>query len=203
LFHQPAVAGPAETSAAPTSVTGYLDLPAVHERVAALTSEDRRRLERGARWLADRSGASAEDLLQEAYLRVLRGSRRCRAERGVVVTLLGVMKSLAWASIEAREGSLIVEAVMPELVELAPSPDMAPEQLVISLLDHGRLLTRVYDLVSGDAGLEALVEALCDDLFGERLRAELGVDAREHDALRKRLQRRLAKLLAEFRAERG
>lgn len=177
----------------------YLTADEIREQIVALTPSDHARIQLSAHYLSLRSGLPAADLKQDAFLRTLRGTRRCRRDRPFARTIAGTMRSVASSEIEAREGGLRPVVLPPELLDLTPDYRLSPALLVIAAADDRRLLARVTAALADDAGLLALVEALGDGCFGEVLQKRLGLTTNQLATARRRLKRRLADLAREFR----
>jgi DNA-directed RNA polymerase specialized sigma24 family protein len=170
-----------------------LTVDEVRSRLAGISDDEARKLIHISKWFAVRCSIPAEDLRQEAILRVLSGSRRCRRGGDFVRFLAGVIKSLASAESEAKKAGARPELVAfdgangPDPVDETPSP----ERLVASRLDDGQTLAEIDRVIADDEQLELLVEGLADNMIGEDLEVLLGVDVKGLAAVRKRLKRRL------------
>lgn len=158
------------------------DLLSVKEarvRLNSLSNDEANKLIQISKWFANRCEVPAEDLRQEAIVRVLSGSRQCRRGADFVRFLAGVMRSLVSAESEAKKAG-----ARPVLVVLdsenghdLADDALSPEHLVASRMD--------------DEQLQLLVEGLADNMIGADLEALLGVDVKGLAAARKRLKRRL------------
>lgn len=134
------------------------------------------------------------DLLQEAFARVLDGSRQRPEGISLVAFLAGIMRSLKsehWR--RALRRSRHSEAVLPyqdlagpEARELSdPSPD--PERLVSAMQE----LVAVNKLFAGDRVVLLIINGLGDGLSGEQIRMSTGISKTEYDSARKRMRRTL------------
>jgi DNA-directed RNA polymerase specialized sigma24 family protein len=176
------------------SSTDRCTVAEVRAAVAALTDADLGRLNRAARAFSAICGISAEDLIQEAYLRVLDGKRTCGRGTQIVPFLCGVMKSIASQETEARKnGQRAVtvlrngESVLPDLEVETVSPEVA----AAAAIDDRPHLLRINESIKGDEKLELLLEGILDNMRGAELRELLDVDDLGLAALRKKLYRRL------------
>lgn len=138
-----------------------------------------------------------DDLLGKAMLLVLAGSRKWPRELSTIVMLKGVMCSVAYRARRKQDYLLAEDLGAPSdedsEVESSPlaegvSPQTDPARAVAAESE----LAAVQRAVKGDEELELLVEALAEGLTGKAIAAEFGWDGRQHDAVRKRLSRRLA-----------
>jgi DNA-directed RNA polymerase specialized sigma24 family protein len=137
---------------------------------------------------------SWEDLLQEAFTRVLVGSRRQPEGVTTVPFLAGVMRSLKsehWRRVQARSGSPGtlgsdrpgIEAREVELRD--PSPD--PERSLVAQQE----LTAIRRLFADDAVALQIITGLGDGLSAERIRSTYRISRTDYDSARKRMRRRL------------
>lgn len=170
----------------------------VREAIQAMSADDFRRVELIARYFAPRSGMTAEELRQEAFVRAL-GSRTCRVGTTMVEFLAGTIKSIASEAPRARkkarrDGGLEVVFVgdygsdsMPEAEFDAPSPEHAALSRVI----YARELKKALASIDGDFQLQLLAEGLFDEKIGKELEELLETDTKGLAAAKKRLSRKL------------
>ncbi|MGB6451589.1 MAG: hypothetical protein WBE92_12630 [Steroidobacteraceae bacterium] len=137
---------------------------------------------------------SWEDLLQEAFTRVLVGSRRQPEGVTTVPFLAGVMRSLKsehWRRVHARPGSpgtlgLDRPSVDSREIDLPdPSPD--PERSLVAQQE----LTAIHRLFADDAVALQIITGLGDGLSAERIRSNYRISKTDYDSARKRMRRRL------------
>lgn len=172
------------------------DLLSVDEarvRLDSLSNDEANKLIQISKWFANRCEVPAEDLRQEAIVRVLSGSRQCRRGADFVRFLAGVMRSLVSAESEAKKAG-----VRPVLVVLdsknghdVADDALSPEHWVASRMDDGQTLAEIDRIIADDEQLQLLVEGLADNMIGADLEVLLGVDVKGLAAARKRLRRRL------------
>jgi DNA-directed RNA polymerase specialized sigma24 family protein len=137
------------------------------------------------------------DLLQEAILRMLQGSRRRPTSVPIVPFLAGVMRSIKaeqWRRLrrECRGPAGIDAGVVPTgaAAEEAsdpsdPAPD--PEQ---RLALHQELAA-IYRLFSGDTAVLQILNGLASGLSPDEIRRASGMTKTEYDSTRKRMRRAL------------
>lgn len=109
------------------------------------------------------------------------------------------MRSLVSAELDALEGERRPVIVPPELIDQRADETLSPAMLVIERQADMVMLERLMARIEDHPKLVALADALCDGLHGEALRQHLGVTSKELATLKKRLSRRIAELLCEFR----
>lgn len=170
----------------------------VRAALAALTVDDVRRLKVISRYFAPRSGMSDDDLLQEAFLRVL-GSRTCKVSVGIVGFVAGTLKSIASESPrarkKAREDRGLEIVYVPEYgaggVSEPASDEVSPEDEAMARLIYSRELNRIENLLKDDEELQFLAEGLIDGYRGKGLEDLLGTDTKGLAAAKKRLFRKM------------
>jgi RNA polymerase sigma-70 factor (ECF subfamily) len=151
----------------------------VARALAALTPEDLLRLKRMAQLRARlMPGLDWEDLLNEALLRALDGSRRWPVELPLVAFLGGIMRSLADARASERrrtaEHQLAEQGVM----------DARPDERI----QARQCLTAIARYFADDPDVLALIGALARRELGLAARST-GLTPQRREAARKRLAR--------------
>jgi len=171
----------------------HLSVEELREAIRQLGKGDAAKIRQAARWFERRCGMPVDDLMQEAFVRMLGGSRRVPREPSFVAVVLQVIRSIASGEMDAiAKGHREVRPIPngtdgPEMVDCGPSP----ECLVLSAHDGGQILTTIDHLIEDDEQLQLLVEGLCDGMMGEELEQLLEVDTKGLATIRKRLKRRL------------
>ena len=166
----------------------------IHDSIATISEADMARLVAAAKGFSRLCGIEADDLLQEAFTRVLEGRRTC--ERGIALVrfLCGVMKSLASQENQARKDGFRPTVVMrkgePVLPDV-PADDPSPERSAISAIDDRPRLADIEAAAEGDEQVQLLMEAIYDEMRGAELQELLGVDEKGLAAVRKRFRRLL------------
>jgi DNA-directed RNA polymerase specialized sigma24 family protein len=124
------------------------------------------------------------DLLQEAFARVLDGTRRRPEGIPIVAFVAGVMRSLRadhWrrARREARS-SIDVDAH-------ADADTLSPERRAMAQQE----LDDIVELFANDAAARGVIVALAEGLSPPEICAELSLTRIEYDSIRKRMRRTL------------
>jgi DNA-directed RNA polymerase specialized sigma24 family protein len=134
-----------------------------------------------------------EDLLQEAFTRVLTGARRQPAGVSIVVFLAGILRSLksehwrrALTGADGREPLRIDEADHTQEVELC-DPAAGPERSLIAAEE----LNTISRLFADDAIALQILAGLGEGLTAEQIRKATGVSKTDYDSARKRMRRAL------------
>lgn len=135
-----------------------------------------------------RSRPLAEDLLDEAWLRLARHAHRLRPDTRIGPWLFTVARNLYWSY---RRSSIVEEAAAPDLCGLWPSP--APWPSPLELAEAGELERRV-ELALGQLApqhREVLLLVAVEGLTPAEAAVACGISA---EALRQRLSRARAAL---------
>jgi len=136
------------------------------------------------------------DLLQEAFKRLLEGSRKCPEGVPLVVFLAGVMRSIkADHCRRARRAAVRLPQMRTEL-DLGDDPEGAasdpgpdPERSLIAV----QQLAEMYRLFSDDPRVLQVIEGLFEGWSPEQIRAKYDMSRTEYDSIRKRMRRALLK----------
>lgn len=133
------------------------------------------------------------DLLQEAFARVLDGSRKCPEGLSMVAFLAGVIRSIRTEHCRrARRG---IARIPPMLAELdlwgpeneASDPTPDPERSLIAM----QQLAEIDRLFADDARALQIIEGLFEGWSPEQIRARYDMSKTEYDSTRKRMRRAL------------
>lgn len=134
------------------------------------------------------------DLLQEAFTRLLEGSRKCPEGVPLVAFLAGVMRSIkADHCRRARGGASRLLRMRTELdldddpagVVSDPGPD--PERSLIAMQE----LAEMDRLFADDLRVLQVIEGLFEGWAPEQIRAKYDMSKTEYDSTRKRMRRAL------------
>jgi hypothetical protein len=148
--------------------------------IKGLTDGEKTALVRIARFYARKTPYDYEDLINEAYCRVLDPERRTwRRDVPVLIFLSGVVRSIAW---EWRSHSL------NELIEVG---DQGAGALgAIAKMDAMKVLS----LFNDDQVAQKIVLGMMEGARGEELEQASGLSKTEYESKRKKIRRRIEKL---------
>lgn len=162
----------------------------VSQALEDLSATDRLRLHALARLRARGlpPGASWSDLLHEAIVRALDGSRQWPEGVPLLAFLAGVMRSLcdeAWRR-RRREAALITSGD-DGLCETVPCPAPSQERALVAVEAVGA----IHRLFADDAIALRIVMGLASGLSAEEIRAMHDLPPVEYDSARRRMRRAL------------
>jgi RNA polymerase sigma-70 factor (ECF subfamily) len=164
--------------------------------IGALDDAGWRKLRRLATARAIAGPVEPDDLLQEAFRRVLDGRRRWPAGVGLLPFLSGVMRSITSGERELRRQSVEGSAVPlyandGALMLDKPDPRPTPEGTLAGIAAAARLRERVTSLFSDDYEAQLMVEGIMDGMEGEELRNFTGLEGTAFNSKRRLVRRRL------------
>ena len=150
----------------------------IAQAIESLAVEHKTALMKVARIYARRTVYGHEDLIQEAFMRVLDGRREWPRGLHVVPFLCGVMRSIAWDwRVENHDG-----------VEVEPTG--SEEGHAIARLDA----QKVIELFKDDPIAQKILIGMVDGARGEDLRELSGLTRTEYESKRTKIRRRLEKV---------
>jgi DNA-directed RNA polymerase specialized sigma24 family protein len=151
----------------------------IAKAIESLAVEHKTALIKAARVYARRTVYGHEDLIQEAFMRVLDGRREWRRGLHAVPFLCGVMRSIAWDwRLENHDEGVEVQPTGPE------------EGHAIARLDA----QKVIDLFKGDPIAQKILMGMVDGARGEDLRELSGLTRTEYESKRTKIRRHLEKV---------
>jgi DNA-directed RNA polymerase specialized sigma24 family protein len=169
---------------------GRLNFQEVQDALAQMSEADLKRAERIAEFLArglrDMKG---EDLLQEAYVKLLSGERRFPRDVHPVKVLKSAMHSEASNARKGARASPIDPRVQLDTVDGADR--RSPEVELLA----GEQFRVLLSTCAGDPDAELVMLAWADGLKGADAQEATGLGAKAFDAARKRATRKLAGFL--------
>jgi DNA-directed RNA polymerase specialized sigma24 family protein len=147
--------------------------------VQSLTVSNKTALIRVAMAYARKTSYGHEDLIQEAYMRVLDGKRVWPKNVAAVPFLCGVMRSIAWDwRAEGHDENADVELIGYEDRTAAARIDM---QKIIAFFND-------------DPIAQTIIIAMMEGARGEELRTVSGLAQTEYESKRTKIRRRIEKL---------
>lgn len=145
---------------------------------------------------------TAADLLQETLTDLLSGDRSWRRGVHPLVTLKVAMHSVASNAQKKVDNApidqfAIVSTGEEEVLEGQPAPVTAIERLgPLDILEGRRQIAMLEKLVLGDKQEELVLTAWAMGYSGAEAQQETGLDAKQFDAARQRLLRKLKRVAA-------
>jgi hypothetical protein len=163
----------------------------------ALDAVERGRLRGISKSLARIVGMQSEELLNEAFLRML-STRTCPVNVSIIAFAVETMKSIVSTTYRkqkkiAADGATFVPIAANDGGVDVTDDTVSPEDEALSRIFYGECLDRVEALIADDEELQLLVMGICDGLFGRDLEQALDTDTKGLAAARKRLANRLRK----------
>jgi RNA polymerase sigma-70 factor (ECF subfamily) len=174
----------------------HLSPAEIEAAINQLSSADFSRLRKLA-GLRSRVGPMvADDLLQEAFVRALDGSRKCPRHVDIIRFLGGVMHSIASDAVKAQNRRPLELRLVPassgddELPLLDP-PD--PRANAEDEIAAGQIRREIIALFDDDLAAQTIAEGMMDGMEGEELRSCTGLDEKAFATMRRLVRRRIDK----------
>ena len=166
------------------------------EAIRGLSPTDWVRLKKVAAYYA-RPAIPAQDLLQEALVRALDGSRVCPVHVDAVRFLAEAMRSIADGEQEKaeRRPALVPIEESGGATEAMNCPDPAPgvEARIAQAEQESRMRADLLALFEDDPAAKDIVEGTIEGMTAEELRELTGLDRTAYDSKRKLIRRRIDK----------
>ncbi|HEY9100340.1 MAG TPA: sigma-70 family RNA polymerase sigma factor [Thiobacillus sp.] len=140
---------------------------------------------------------SFDELLQEAFIRVIDGARNCPRDVTLVKFLANVMRSITSSWVKASRTEPVHLAVEsnedPDLDPMLNSADTArtPAEMVLDLQEALKTANDVIALFDDDQQAQLVLEGHMDELTAEEIRELLGIDKTAYATIKKRIRRRI------------
>lgn len=185
----------------------YLSPAEIEAAINQLSQANFSRLRELARLRSRASPMDADDLLQEAFVRALDGSRRCPRHVDIVRFLDGVMHSIASDAVKAQnrrppELRLVPASAGDDDLPLLDPPDPRPnaeeelvaaEQELAAAEEADRIKRAILALFDDDLEAQTIAEGTMDGIEGEELRSCTGLDEKAFATMRRLVRRRIDK----------
>jgi DNA-directed RNA polymerase specialized sigma24 family protein len=192
----------------------------IDEAIKALMPEDTERIEQSALnriyriWRAA-NGRSHDDLIQEAFIRMLDGTRHWYKDSGISFThcLIGAIYSIAseWAGHRKRNKELpeyaLLESALSKTDEdgktVSPfdglqEPSLTAEEELIDAegeAEDKALVEKIEAAFNHDEKASILLMGFQDGMDGPAIRAEFGMPEKEYRTTMRRIQRGVRKMM--------
>jgi DNA-directed RNA polymerase specialized sigma24 family protein len=180
-------------------VLGVTDLRVAFESFEAA---DLLRLNAAGRYFGWKCQTDGAELLGEAVVRALNGTRRCPRHVAATTFLIGVMKSLASEIIEKRGADPLSRIVADDtfspdgLLASEPTPAPNPEDaLAIKEAEEGMaaLVMEIESLFADDAEALTILRGEMNGLSAEEIREDGAIKEIAYNSARRRIRRRIDK----------
>ena len=136
-----------------------------------------------------------DELISEALVRTLDGTRRWNKKLGIVEHLMGVMKSIASDQRRTKRTKVEVLSADPERSNAGESEEACVDES--SSLESEQVISAILKIFSDDDHSKLVIQALIE---GEKRRETLvktGMSENEYGAARKRILRKVLQLKEE------
>lgn len=177
-----------------------LSVEETNDALSSLSNADLIRLGRIARWYA-RGRIDPDDLLQQAFVAALDGSRKCPRDIRVMAFLAGTIRSLASCRYKslARSPELHLTATPDDdcdeiFVEIdMPTDSPNADQQIVSEQETAAIRTAILSLFADDELAHVIVEGTMEGIDASELRELSGLDGTAYNSKRRLIRRRIDK----------
>jgi DNA-directed RNA polymerase specialized sigma24 family protein len=180
------------------------------EAIADLDAKEKATLRKLARsyWEDRMSGPNAEadpdDLLQEAIVRTLQGTRRWRRSVTIIKHLVRTMQSISWEAHRARSAQPHAWAEDGvEEIDPGDRPADSDESVVEDVVLAREELAQVESLFEHDQEALRVLRCRSIELSPSETCEELGMERSRYDTVNKRIWRKLTKSAKNTQPEEG
>ncbi|QDV04460.1 RNA polymerase sigma factor [Engelhardtia mirabilis] len=150
------------------------------------------------------AGSDPDDLLQEAIVRTLQGSRRWRRSVTIVKHLIRSMQSISWEALRVRRAQPHAWAE-DSVDELDPGdrPDEAEGSIVVDVVLAREELAQLEGLFEHDEEALEVLRCRSLELSPSETCAHLGIERPRYDTVNKRIWRKLTESAKNNQSEEG
>jgi DNA-directed RNA polymerase specialized sigma24 family protein len=173
-----------------------LDAGELREAVLALKKIDLVRLRRAGRLYALRLDCELDDLLGDAIMLALSGSRTCPRDMEVLPFLVGIMRSRASALRQSakRKGIPVpIDDNRQEDMTVIPLVETTPHDLLDRADDYAARVQALEALFADDPEALRVLSADLRQAEKAEIMAALNIDAVQYATIRRRMRRRIDK----------
>jgi DNA-directed RNA polymerase specialized sigma24 family protein len=158
-----------------------------------LTTVQKAKLVKAARILVRGTDYEPDELISEAIVRALDGSRSCPRDVDPLAFLYNAMRSIASAAWKARDLRPKVDSIdAPHGANVAATlraADCSAEDKLLAEEDAAGRLKALMDLFEADADALCVVMGDLDELRPEEIRDLCGIDEKAYPTVRRRIRR--------------
>ncbi len=181
---------------------GTLPRDEVESAILAFTDDDLLRLRTISWKYAPRCKLQGDDLLQEAIVRALDGSRKCPANISVVKFLAEAMRSIAHGEREKIENQVVTVSLLganDRDGEAFDPPDPSPsiEETIVNEEIAAIVHDSILSLFQDGTPERDMVEGIIDGWSADELRELLNLDKTAYNSMRRLIRRRINKAYPE------
>ena len=173
-----------------------LDLAELREAVLALGKTDLIRLRRAGRIYAFGLDCELDDLLGDAVMLALSGSRSCPRDMAVLPFLVGIMRSRASAlrqSVRRKGITLSLDSERHGATTDLPALRTTPHDDLNVAEEHAARMRSLETLFADDAEALQILAADLREKSKNEIIEMLGIDAVQYATARRRMRRRIDK----------
>lgn len=186
----------------PSDVATVRSHDEIESAIRDLTPANWIRLHKAARYFALSRPVEPEELLQQAFLLALNGSRRCPTHVDVVPFLVGAMRSIAHGELEkTMSRPTVVPASSSEHYQAEylnyPDPAANVEDVIVGQYNVAAAHRAVLALFEDDPQARDIVEGRMAGLSPEELRELTGLDPTAYASKCRLIRRRIDKAYPE------
>lgn len=194
----------------PSPEDGYFSPEEAAEAIAGLDAKGKATLRKLARsyWEDRMSGPNAasepDDLLQEAIVRTLQGSRRWRRSVTIIKHLVRTMESISWEAHRARTArphAWAEDAV--EEIDPGDRPADSDESVVVDVVLAREELAQIESLFEHDQEALEVLRCRSIELSPSETCKKLGIERSRYDTVNKRIWRKLTNSAKNNQTEEG
>lgn len=174
------------------------------EALSSLSDTDMLRLSKIARRYS-KGRIDPDDLLQQAFVVILDGSRKCPRDIAIMALLAGTLRSLASSRFKSLSRSPELQLIAvpdddcdePLIEATRPSDAPNPDQVLISEQDAATIHGAIFSLFADDEIARLIVEGDMEEMDACEIQELTGLDKTAYNSKRRLIRRRIDKAYPE------
>lgn len=172
----------------------------ITERIEALSVADQARLLKVAGYYAPRTSMQPNDLLQEAMVRAIDGTRLCPPDVPVVKFLANTMRSIVRGELDKEERREVDGGLETPIVDynlfsdMHADPAQSQEDELIQIEGDDAFHNWLTDQFADDDDGMIVLLGMFENLKGQKLCEETGFNTEELATIRRRIKRKIPTL---------